>query len=355
MAGAMARRVLEGVVAPHGMNSVLTCLAGALQYAGEAVGYSYLMGVSGRAFRLQYSWCPSCPHAVVGYNVYDAALSVTGYAAHSYPLASWEAETRHQRGATDQELASANAAMRASINAGVPVLMGSEECDLLVGYEPVGTENPTGWLMRPRAWGARPSQEVLYAMPVDKLPWCIDTLERVGEPVARRQAVLDSLRRAVWLAREATLGETSIGFAAWERWISELRDVEPVFAKSQGYLDQFDTQESAPFEIQLGNAWCYDSLIDARRCAAEYLREQTGLFAADVARALENAAAAYDHLVETLSPESGRTTCIAPYPWMENEPWTQALRDEQSGRLSRAYEREQVAVAAIERALAQAI
>ena len=159
MSVASRRRVLEGVGAPRGMNSVLTCLAGALQYAGEPVSYVYLMGASGRAFRLQFSWCPSCPRAVVGYNVLDPALRVTGFAAHSYPLAVWEGETRHQRGATGHELECARAALRASIDAGLPVLMCSEESDLLVGYEPIGEENPTGWLVRPRAWGARPSQD----------------------------------------------------------------------------------------------------------------------------------------------------------------------------------------------------
>ena len=53
--------------------------------------------------------------------------------------------------------------------------------------------------------------------------------------------------------------------------------------------------------IQLGNAWCYDSLIDARRCAAGHLRSIAGEFGKDASPHLLAAADAYERVVEALT------------------------------------------------------
>ncbi|NQT88121.1 hypothetical protein HQ560_15245, partial [bacterium] len=216
------RRILEDAPAPKGTNTVLASLAAALQANGGAATYEQLMGVSSRAFRLQFNWCPSAPHSHCGFNTFEPALRATGYATQDYPLAVWEPETRQQREATDAELAAARQAVQASIDAGMPVLFGSEECGLLVGYEPLSEANPTGWLARPGPLGPPPMDDAPTVRPVEKLPWGVSILRKAGEAPEFRVSVLWSLRTAVENARKPTQGGYAMGFAAWERWIREL-------------------------------------------------------------------------------------------------------------------------------------
>ena len=345
------RRVVENVPAPRGMNSVLACLNAVLRSVGEDVTYERLMGVSSRAFRLQFSWCPSAPHSHCGFNTVKPALRATGYETKSFPLAHWEPETRKQREATEEEIEAARSAVKASIDAGVPALLNSEECSVLAGYELVDEENPTGWLRRP---GPLPpaGDDASYVKPVKHLPWEVSVLNRSNSPAPdREESVLWSLRTAVENARTSEYKGYTMGFAAWERWIRELGDLRPIVARTQEHLEKFDTDESAPFGIQLGNAWCYDSLIDARRCAVAYLRAVAEDFAADAAARLRVAGDAYDQVLAALAEGVDCPTRIAPYPWMEGVPWTQALRDGQAERLRKGLESERKAIEEIEAAL----
>ena len=344
-------RIVENVPLPRGMNSVLACLTSALRASGQDVTYEYLMGVSSRAFRLQFNWCPSAPHSHCGFNTFTPALQATGYEARSCPLAVWEEDTRAQRKATDDELAAARKAVQDSIAAGMPVLYGSEECGLLVGWAPQSADNPTGWLHRPGPLGPPPPEDAPYAHPVEKLPWEVCILQKSAEAPPRRQSIVWSLRTAVRNARKADQDGYAMGFAAWDRWIRELGDLRSVIAEPQEYLDKFDTEESAPFEIQLGNAWCYDSLIDARRCAAKYLRSVSELFGQDAAGHLRLAADAYDSVVDALTQGIDCPTLIAPYPWMKDQTWTQERRREQAARLEAALNHERTAIDEIEKAL----
>ena len=295
------RVCIEAVPSPKGMNSVLASLTAALQAVGEDVTYEYMMGVSSRAFRLQFNWCPSAPHSFCGFNTFEPALRAMGYQAKMYPLAMWEGKTRKQRKPTAKELAVARKAVRDSIDAGMPALMDSEECGVLAGYEPVGKGNPTGWLRLPGPLGP-PPKDAPYVHAVKHLPWQVRVISRSDAgPVERRQSVVWSLKTAVRNAHTPDHKGYTMGFAAWERWIRELGNLRPVIAKTQEHLAKFDTDESAPFGIQIGNAWCYDSLIDARRCAAKYLRHVAPMFDKAAAKHLLGAADAYDKLVTTLT------------------------------------------------------
>ena len=346
------RRVVENVPPPRGMNSVLASLTSVLRAHGEDVTYAYLMGVSSRAFRLQFNWCPSAPHSFCGFNTFEPALRATGYEVKDYPLAAWEGETRKQRNATDEELAAARTAVRHAIDAGTPVLFGSEECGVLAGYEPISDGNPTGWLRRPGPLGPPPGDGAPYVSSIKALPWGVNVVSRCASaPPVRKESIAWSLRTAVENAHTPEFKGYAMGLAAWDRWIRELGDPRPVIGKTQEHLDKFDTDESAPFEIQLGNAWCYDSLIDARRRAATYLRDVADEFGADAAAHLRAAADEYDNVVTRLTTDCDCSTLIAPYPWMKDHKWTQAKRDDQAKRLADALVHERAAVAAIEQAL----
>jgi hypothetical protein len=145
-----------------------------------------------------------------------------------------------------------------------------------------------------------------------------------------------------------------MGFAAWERWIRELKDPTPLIEEGQANLDKFGTNESALKEYQLGNAWCYESLIDARQCAAKYLRAIAGGFDAEAAGHLNAAADAYDKVVAALTEGADCFTQIAPYPWMKDAPaWDDELRAKQVERLRKALAQERVAIGEISAALGQ--
>jgi hypothetical protein len=336
------------------MNSTLACLNAALQTDCKAVNYDYLMGISSHAFRLQFNWCPSAPHAQCGFDTFEPALRATGFESRTYPLAAWEADTRKQRKPTDVELKVARNAVMESIDAGIPVLCSSEECGVLAGYESVSADNPTGLLRRPGPLGPPPAHDAPYVDVLKELPWGVCVLRESGQEPDRRQSIIWSLRTGVCNARKSEQDSYAMGFAAWKVWIRELGDLRPIIGRSQQHLDKFDTDESAPFEIQLGNAWCYDSLIDARRCAAGYLRSVSGTLGGEASEHCEAAANSYDEVLAALMQGVDCPTRIAPYPWMEDQAWTQDRRNDQADRLRAALEHEETAIADLDRALGAA-
>ena len=141
-----------------------------------------------------------------------------------------------------------------------------------------------------------------------------------------------------------------MGFAAWTRWINELDNLRPILAKVDEHLAKFDADESAPFEIQLGNAWCYDSLVDARRCAVLYLNEIAGSTDNEASRYLKDGSEAYEKVVADLTQNTDCPSSIAPYPWTD-EKWTAQMRSDQAKRLQKALIHERIAIEAIKAAI----
>jgi hypothetical protein len=68
------RKSIESVPLSQGPNSVPASLTSVLQAAGADVECAYPMEVSGRAFRLQFAWCPSTPHSYIGFSTFGPAL-----------------------------------------------------------------------------------------------------------------------------------------------------------------------------------------------------------------------------------------------------------------------------------------
>ncbi|MBN1593591.1 MAG: hypothetical protein JW941_10155 [Candidatus Coatesbacteria bacterium] len=339
------RNLLHDVPRPTGANTVLASLAAALQASGEDISYEFLMGVSSRAFRLQFCWCPSAPHSHCGFNTFDPAIKAIGYESKDYMLACWEQETRKCREATEDELNEARDAVRASIESGMPVLLNSHECSLIAGHESPSDKNPTGWLQRPGPLGPPPTDDEPYTMPVEQIPWCITTIKRsASKPPDRMESIVWSLKKAVENAHADKIGLYSTGFAAYDRWIRELADLRPVIGESQEYLDKYDSDESAPFGVQVGNAWCYESLHDARKQAAAYLRSIAGDFGEAAAEHLRAAADEYDAVVHELIDGLKCFTHLAPYPWMEDIKWDNEKRAEQAERLKKALPHERKAI-----------
>jgi len=356
------RVIIPNVPRPKGLNSTLASLASILESIGEDVTYEHLMGVSSHAFRLQFAWCPSNPHSHVGFNTFKPALEAIGYEATELPVAEFEGQ--QPKAPAEAKLEKVRRAVRASIDEGVPVLFGSEECGVIAGYGPVGADDKTGWLRRPGPIGGPPKADEPYVEPIDGrpwgikgVPWAVQVLSRAksGRP-PQKERVVWSVKTAVENAHRGDVNGLAIGFAAWDKWIAELKD----FAKPQRETKQALAKQNRPHSdadvlssLCIGNAWCFESLIEARRAAATYLRSIDDEVGKDGAKHLQQAAEHYDALVGVLTKE--RPTDVAPYPWMlkGEQKWTAAMRRQQATSLGQALAFEKQAIAEIEKALAE--
>ena len=352
------RVYLADVPRPKESCSTLSVLAAALQQRGEDITYTQLMGHSSRAFRLQFSWCPSSPHACVGFDTMKPAQKAAGY--RMIPLhAQFYADEGEHRDATEQEREESLARIRAAIDRGESVGGGSEEDFLIVGYEPKSEENPTGLLRRPGPVGGPPQPNEPYLQPVKHLPWGLALLEKADTKPSVQESATWALRMAVLNAERGTVegSDLAIGFAAWEKWIKEL---EP--KAFQAVVDETDKQlkemgrakENALWGICLGNAWSYENLFFARFEAARYLRE----IAPDMPEAshphLLAAADAYEKVHHALVPKGECFTKIAPYPFMLKNvkaEWTDELRARQAQLLTAGLVHEREAVSELKKAL----
>ena len=153
------RVVIPGGPRQLGCNSCLASMAAALQAVGREVSCTYATGSSSCAFRLQFSWCPPAPSASIGYEVWPAALEAAGCEWEQHPLVGME-----------EILGAVRNAVRASIDAGRPVLLGSEEDGVVVGDEPVSEDSPAGGLARPVPVGPPPEPEEPYVRPLTSIP-----------------------------------------------------------------------------------------------------------------------------------------------------------------------------------------
>ena len=351
------RVVIGDVPRPFGSCSSLAVLTALLQQRGEDVSYTYLMGASSRAFRFQFSWCPSAPHAYIGFNTFEPALKAMGYGrtqlAGQY---TWTDEGH--RDATDAEREQTRAAVKAAIDAGQPVMFGSEEDSLLVGYEPTSDGNPTGWLSRPGPLGGPVKPDEPYVQPIKKMPWGLCTLEKTGDRMPRREAALWAIRTAIINAERGTVEGKNLktGFAAWQKWIDELPAFGQVVERTSAELRKAGRKDAPLFELQLGNAWCYENLHFARLEASKYLRAIASDLPGAARPPLSKAADEYESAARALVPEGECFTEIAPYPWKVNgrvTEWTDALRERQAALLREGLEHERAAIDALKAAVAE--
>jgi hypothetical protein len=336
----------------------LSVLAAALQQRGEDITYTQLLGHSSRAFRLQFSWCPSSPHACIGFDTSKPAQKAAGY--RMVPLHSqfYAGEGEH-REATEQEREESLVRIRAAIDRGESVGGGSEEDFLIVGYEPASDENPTGLLRRPGPIGGPPQPDEPYVEPVKRFPWGMALLEKADTKPTLQESATWALRMAVVNAERGTVEGTdhAIGFAAWEKWIRELEPAafQAMVDETAQQLKEMGRVKEDPLRgICLGNAWSYENLYFARFEAARYLREIAPQMPEASRSHLLAAADVYEQVHRTLVPKDECFTKIAPYPFMLKDvkaQWTDALRARQAKLLTAALVHEREAVSALKKAL----
>jgi hypothetical protein len=322
---------MENLTWPWGQeSSTLRSLAIALQTGGEDVDYEWLMGVSGLAFRIQVmhgGLCPSSPHACCGYNAYDAARAGIDYDHVPYVFIGGDGLNKDD----PADVRKTKDAIVASIDKGWPVLFGSIEDGLVVGYADGGET----LLVRGYFDGGEPGFH-----PLEEWPWGFAVLEKKAESVDRREAIVRSLQTAIDLARREKTGEYTSGFAALAQWAALLRLEDAEVAAAD---------EKHEMGIQHGNAYIYVCMMDARTRAAGYLRSVADEFGEDAAVHVLAAADIYDRILGCL--REGHAN--APFPWQSRgKPWSHETRLAEAETLDRVAALERQAVAELETAVA---
>ncbi|HAU38726.1 MAG TPA: hypothetical protein DCX07_13550 [Phycisphaerales bacterium] len=307
-------------------NSVLAAIAGIMQALGEdELTYEYLVGVSGAAFRVQMhqpNWCPSAACAPCGYDCVPGAMAATGYRLTWLPV-------KHDPD-LEQAIVKAAPSIRASIERGVPVLYASEETCLAVGYRDDGQRICRNYASREEGYHD-----------TNDWPWVVGVIEPSDAPPDRREAVANSLRLAVTLARTERFGKYLSGFAALQYWIDGLRD-ESRFA---------GLNEKNWFGVALANGYCYGSLWSSRLAAEKYLREAAEEHQEPARTPLLQIAALYRRIHETLGRKRPEYECAwSLQPWRigGQDKWTPQMRHAEAEALKDVLDLEQQAVAKIE-------
>ena len=305
-------------------NSVMAAHAMAMKIMGEDISYVYLMGTSGSAFRLQLhkKWCPSSPHSFCGFETVRGAMAALPYKVQPYEVKKDDVEN----------VKKTRQAVIDSINRGWPCVYGSEEDGLILGYQSSGQEWLCNHPYKPNVW--RPKE---YSVEKD-WPWGVGVYtEKKEPPPDRRKCAIETIKLAIKLANTDQAGDYFCGYNAWETWINRLRDDE-LFAK---------TDQESLRTMMHGNAWIYENLIDARKCAAEYLDNIRGEFEG-AADHIAKAASLYRGLADKLRAGRGN----APFPHQHGgKPWSQEMRHAQANVLEEGLALERQAIAEIQKAL----
>lgn len=260
------------------MNTFMGALDAIEQKLGDKVGYAYLCGVSGAAFRTQFfdTWCPSSPDPTLGYDAGTATLKALGFDA------TWLHVS--QDGKNEPQI---RAAIRKSIDAGMPVLgidmSGMPEWGIIIGYQKNGDE-----LLCHTYYDKHKLFEV-----AQKFPFAVGILKRQG----RAPDEDASIKRGFGIVAEnlaaTKYGQYYSGLTGLNKWIDRLQ------------FDDFTKLDSAQLaNVVQTNYWVFQRLISDRETGIEYL-SMVALKMPKLAPKLSDLAALYQQEVAALDPITG--------------------------------------------------
>ena len=319
-------------------NSVIAAAEAALRCAGEEVTYERLMGLGGAAFRIQHAWCPSSPHSMCGTNTIDPALAAVGYHV------TW-IDLKDKDGKRINEEQARQAIVR-SIDGGLPVLYGSEECGLIVGY----VDGAKKLLLRPYSPKKPGYSET------EKWSWGIGVLERLPDPPPpQRASIIQSLQLSKRMMTTPKVGIYHSGFAAYDAWIRDL-EADGMAAPSSATTRFTELDDKQLFAAMLGNGFTYGCLSNAREMADKYLQWAAPQLNPSAATHLTKAADLYAQMHQTMWKQRGDL----PQPWslmpwrLKPDQWTPQMRQAQAKVLRELLALEKQAMAELDQALAAA-
>jgi hypothetical protein len=327
----------EYASSPHG------CQARIMQTLAEPISYDDLICYSGFAFRVEAHdvMCPSAGHPCCGFMCMDGSNRALPWRTRFFECFPW-GEPKADQAAFEAE---ACAAIKDSIDRGIPVHYGSEEDGLIIGY---ADEGRRWWCVHPYyKEGAEAfwhdEEKGMMGFAGGKWPWGIVVwLEPKAEDkrVADKELALAGLTQAVEMWKTEKHEAYFVGEAAYAHWLGWLNDVE------SGKTDD-------PKAGMQGNGWCYDVLIHSRRIASRWLKEKAKTFDGEVARQLAAAADHYAQIAEVCMKDIDCPWSLA-LPPNRFDDWTSELRQDEIARLTAARDHDRAAIAAIEKALCSA-
>ena len=331
------RTWVEGVEGFHPgeyASSVHGAQARILKSLGESLSYDDLICYSGFAFRVgvHEGFCPSAGHPCCGFMCIEGSNLAIPWKMKIFDSGPWSKE-KTDLAAFEAE---ARAAVKASIDRGVPVHYGSEEDGLIIGY---GDDGRRWWCVHPYHEGGKKAfwHDEVKGFAGGKWPWGIVVWiepKRDEELVSKRDLTLAALRQAVEMWNTKKRQAYFCGEAAYAHWLKWLRDVEA-------------GKVADPKSGVQGNGWCYDVLIHSRRIAGRWLNQVAGDFAGDTAAQLRGAAAHYTQIADLCMKDLKSPRDLTP----GIDKWTSQMRQQQIARLEAALEHDRAAIQAITKAL----
>jgi hypothetical protein len=328
---------VEGFSPEEYASSLHGAQARILETLGESVSYDDLICYGGFGFRVEVhdKMCPSAAHPCCGFMCIS-----NGFRALPWKMRMFEAaplgKPKEDRAAFE---AGARAAVRESIDRGIPVHYGSEEDGLIIGY---GDEGRRWWCLHPYHRDGRQAfwHDEAMGFAGGSWPWGVVVWT---EPKPKAERVSDSdltttaLRQAVAMWKSEKREAYSVGDDAYARWLEWLRGVDA------GTIGD-------PEAGMEGNGWCFAVLIHSRRIAGRWLKAKAEGFDGKAAEELRAAADHYTKIAELCMKNLKRPWDLALRPDHFHR-WNTDLRQEEIARLESAREQDRKAVAAIERAL----
>ncbi len=253
----------------------------ALQFLGEPYDYFDLMGLSTAAFNLKFhtAWCPSSPDDSIGpYSTYIA--DALGFNLTFYHLLEKGKKKNKKTNLYKNEMLKL---IQKEITENRPVLaidlISPPDWGVITGFE---DDKLLG----------RTYHDTSKDYSISKnFPWVIMTLKPNKEAPILLDSIYSSLKNAVKLFYTETIDtHYTCGLKAYEYWIKELRDKDK--------LDELDEEKfNSRWHV---NAWIYNSLIDARHAAAQYLHRICPEFSESDAEIIKEATEMLEDIQSTL-------------------------------------------------------
>lgn len=313
----------------------------AMRAIGGEVTYAQLLGASGLAFRMQVheAICPSSPHSCCGFRCLDGSGKALAWKTRIFhPGLDPANDTQEARA---ERVATTRAAVKASIDRGIPVAYGSWEDGNIVGYADDGAQ----WLCVHPYF--RDGKEVFvmgesgseFADCEGGMPWgvLVFTEPKAGtEIVSPRELALDSMRQAVAMWESDPVEAYILGDAAWQHWID--------------WVNGFDADGETSRAGMHGNRWIYVTLWEYRTAAAAWLRECGDILEPAMRGDVATAANHYLQLAALLLDGKDHVWEAAP-PGGKPEAWSVEVRQRYCDLLEAARAHDRAAIAALRKAL----
>lgn len=312
-------------------------LEAALAVTRHPVSRRDIMGVSALAFRVRwYYWTQEpnwCSSTSVGEfpEERDNVSRATGWQLADVMLPGESAP---------EDMAAFAPDVIAYLKAGLPVVGYPDDwnCAVCFGYQKGGAE-----FLWYDYWSGDNPKVLPAAKPGG--PWLL-FLSGWQQPPSERDVLLNTLRLAVrnWTRRAGPEPSTTYwyGDSALIQWMDDL-SLAPKWS------------EKVQSNLFFANWWNAETLLDARGCAASYLKAHAGALQGPAQEALMRAADLYQKEQELLRPSfEGGTIFLGPWTGKSVKDWTPEVRAREIEVLRQCRELEQQAVAEIEKALAAA-